>query len=156
MLRDSGLSKHNAMVNRNTNNHPDGQEKRPTKRLKQIHRPDQETPEDTELPSDDTHLHKTTDLETALPPISTDKEAIQAYETARLAETSESQTDQPKWIPGQRSIYVDAFNLALDTVLEDESHLFDDAEREVFEAWRNLDYEAQYLFVSLHSIQTID
>ena len=37
------------------------------------------------------------------------------------------------------------FNLALDTVLDEESHLFDEAEKAVFEQWRALNYEAQYL-----------
>lgn len=44
---------------------------------------------------------------------------------------------------------MDAFNLALDTVLEDEAHLFDSKEMVVFEQWRTLDYEAQYLYVRL-------
>lgn len=42
---------------------------------------------------------------------------------------------------------MDAFNLALDTVLEEESHLFDEAETKVFEDWKALSYEAQYLYV---------
>ncbi|THW72043.1 hypothetical protein D6D19_06859 [Aureobasidium pullulans] len=149
MLRDSSLSKHNAMVNRKTNGASDADAKRPAKRLKQEPRSEAETPDDGELAPVDLGQQKTTDLETALPPIDTDKEAILAYEATRLAESSDSQNDGPKWIPGQRSIYVDAFNLALDTVLEDESHLFDDAEKKVFETWRELNYEAQYLYVRL-------
>ncbi|ERS96111.1 hypothetical protein HMPREF1624_07647 [Sporothrix schenckii ATCC 58251] len=47
------------------------------------------------------------------------------------------------------SIYVDAFNIALDTVLEQEEHLFNEKEKTVFSAWRSLDYEAQYLYVRL-------
>ncbi|EPE02501.1 coiled-coil domain-containing protein mtmr15 [Ophiostoma piceae UAMH 11346] len=47
------------------------------------------------------------------------------------------------------SIYVDAFNIALDTVLEQEEHLFNDREKAVFAAWRQLDYEAKYLYVRL-------
>ncbi|KAK6519513.1 hypothetical protein TWF281_003340 [Arthrobotrys megalospora] len=47
------------------------------------------------------------------------------------------------------SIYVDAFNLALDTVLEEEGYLFDEDEHEVFRRYRGLDYEAQYLYVRL-------
>jgi Fanconi-associated nuclease 1 len=42
---------------------------------------------------------------------------------------------------------VDAFNLALETVLDEEAHLFDEAEMEVFRKWRELDYESQYLCV---------
>jgi hypothetical protein len=47
------------------------------------------------------------------------------------------------------SIYVDAFNLALDTVLKGERHLFSNTEEEVFDRWKSLDYEAQYLLVLL-------
>ena len=91
-----------------------------------------------------------TELESALPPISTDKEAISAYEAARAAEDSwvldlRGRLGQQKWIQGKSSIYVDAFNLALETVLDDEGHLFDEAEKGVFECWRALGYEAQYL-----------
>jgi Fanconi-associated nuclease 1 len=43
------------------------------------------------------------------------------------------------------SVYVDAFNLALDTMLEDEAHLFSWRERGVFACWRGLEYEAQHL-----------
>lgn len=149
MLRDSGLSKHNAMVNRKTAVAASDEAKRPAKRVKQEHASEADSPDDAELAPADHEQHKATDLETALPPIDTDKDAIKAYEATRAAEYSESQKDQPKWIPGQRSIYVDAFNLALDTVLEDESHLFDDAEKKVFHTWRELNYEAQYLYVRL-------
>jgi len=93
-----------------------------------------------------------TDLEQALPPIKTDKEAIQQYEQLRaaggaeLAELNE-RLGKSKWTRGKSSIYVDAFNLALETVLEEESHLFDAAEMKVFTEWRDLSYEAQYLCV---------
>ncbi|KAF2085644.1 hypothetical protein K490DRAFT_46154 [Saccharata proteae CBS 121410] len=94
-----------------------------------------------------------TDLETALPPIRTDKEAIEAYEASRAAEeagsTAEGRLGERKWVKGKSSIYVDAFNLALETVLEEESHLFDEKEMEVFGGWRGLSYEAQYLYVRL-------
>lgn len=46
-------------------------------------------------------------------------------------------------------IYVDAFNIALDTVLEQEEHLFNDREKAVFAAWREISYEAKYLYVRL-------
>ncbi|KAL1894639.1 hypothetical protein Cpir12675_003578 [Ceratocystis pirilliformis] len=49
------------------------------------------------------------------------------------------------WIKGQRSLYVDAFTLTLDTVLTGESHLFDEKELEVFRQWRMLDYQEKYL-----------
>lgn len=94
---------------------------------------------------------KKTDLETAYPPIKTDKEAIAEYEATRAAEEGDVQSiegrlSQRKWIKGKSSIYVDAFNLALETVLQDESHLFDEAEMAVFAHWRELSYEAQYLY----------
>ena len=91
-----------------------------------------------------------TDLESALPPVKTDKEAIADYEAIRAAEEAvpsdlHGRLGQRKWVQGKSSIYVDAFNLALETVLEDEAHLFDEAEMAVFECWRSLSYEAQYL-----------
>jgi len=90
-----------------------------------------------------------TELESALAPVRTDKEAIEEYEA--LKASGEAPVDlkerlhQRSWTKGKSSIYVDAFNLALETVLEDEVHLFDEKELEVFEQWRSLDYEAQYL-----------
>lgn len=93
-----------------------------------------------------------TDLESALPPIDIDKAAIAAYETSDITEgdtSSDERLARRKWVPGRSSIYVDAFNLALDTVLEDESHLFDEAENRLFQCWRDLSYEAQYLYVRL-------
>ncbi len=96
-----------------------------------------------------------TDLENTLPPVKTDKEAIEEYEAFRASQQEEGKEDelssttgrlsQRKWVKGKSSIYVDAFNLALDTVLEDEAHLFDEAELAVFEQWRELSYEGQYL-----------
>ena len=113
--------------------------------------PDAEIP-DSEAESDGETFAPTqkTELESALAPVNTDKEAIAAYEASRAAgEISaaflEDRINQRKWVKGKSSIYVDAFNLALETVLEDESHLFDEAEMAVFENWRGLDYEAQYL-----------
>jgi len=93
-----------------------------------------------------------TDLEQALPPIKTDKEAIKEYEELRASEGAElaelnERLGKSKWTRGKSSIYVDAFNLALETVLEEESHLFDAAEMKVFNEWRALSYEAQYLCV---------
>lgn len=48
----------------------------------------------------------------------------------------------------KRSMYVDAFNLALDTVLQDELHLFSDVEQEVFAKYRSLEYEPQFLYTT--------
>lgn len=101
--------------------------------------------------------HHDTAIESALPPVKTDQDAIDEYEEMRASQLSEEVKDAPSssdqdnrtWVRGRSSIYVDAFNLALDTVLEDESHLFDEKEIAVFEQWRSLDYEAQYLYVRL-------
>ncbi|KAK4039306.1 VRR-NUC domain-containing protein [Parachaetomium inaequale] len=97
-----------------------------------------------------------TAFEDSLPAVATDKEAIEEYEAMRAsqasqddAETASARIDNRQWVRGKSSIYVDAFNLALDTVLEDESHLFDAKEKCVFEQWRALSYEAQYLYVRL-------
>ncbi|KAL9624040.1 MAG: hypothetical protein Q9160_001793 [Pyrenula sp. 1 TL-2023] len=94
-----------------------------------------------------------TDLETSLPPVKTDKEAIEAYEAYRAGQdsgnTSSKRSEERSWQRGRSSIYVDAFTLALDTVLMDESHLFNEAELAVFKEWSNLSYESQYLYVRL-------
>ncbi|KAH8155271.1 uncharacterized protein LAJ45_00281 [Morchella importuna] len=49
----------------------------------------------------------------------------------------------------RKSIYVEAFNLALDTVLKDELHLFSDSEQEIFAKYRSLEYEPQFLYIRL-------
>jgi Fanconi-associated nuclease 1 len=105
---------------------------------------DQEDPESVTV--------RKTDLESALPPIETDAEAIEEYEAFKASQAQEEEGDQTaerlrdrKWVKGKTSIYVDAFNLALDTVLDEECNLFNKAEMEVFRCWRELPYEAQYL-----------
>lgn len=108
---------------------------------------------DSEAESDDEDILQSetrkTELESALPPVKTDKEAIAEYEATRAAEAEgldlNGRLGQRKWVLGKSSIYVDAFNLALETVLEDESHLFGEAEMAVFEQWRDMSYEGQYL-----------
>ncbi|EGE79112.1 VRR-NUC domain-containing protein [Blastomyces dermatitidis ATCC 18188] len=97
-----------------------------------------------------------TDLETALLPIKTDNEAIANYEISKAQEikiekgaTSLQRYEERHWVKGKSSIYVDAFNLALENVLEDEAHLFDETEMAVFNHWRGLPYESQYLYVRL-------
>ncbi|KAL9129403.1 MAG: hypothetical protein Q9217_002134 [Psora testacea] len=94
-----------------------------------------------------------TDLESALVPVKTDKEAIREYEATRAAVAAgldlQGRLGQRKGMPGKSSIYVDAFNLALETVLEEEAHLFDNTERAVFEHWKDLSYEGQYLIKGL-------
>ena len=93
-----------------------------------------------------------TDLESALPPILSDKEAIEEYEAFKASQEQDERKedtgerlDEREWIRGKSSLYVDAFNLALETVLDEESHLFDEAEMDVFRQWRDMKYEAQYL-----------
>jgi len=102
--------------------------------------------------SDDEELlpRRPTELESALAPVKTGKEAIAEYETMKAQEVLipgdlKSRLDQRSWARGKSSIYNDAFNLALETVLEDEGHLFDEKELEVFKQWKELEYEAQYL-----------
>ena len=67
-------------------------------------------------------------LSAALPADARAAAAVQQYDAGR---------------PG--AIYVDAFNLALDTVLATEPHLFAPAEAAVFAAYRALAYAAQHL-----------
>lgn len=115
--------------------------------------PDSDDEHEDDKPDDDRPT--TTQLETVLPPVGTDEEAIEAYEAYKAGqvedapETLHSRMDKMKWVRGSSSIYVDAFNLALETVLEQEGHLFDEAEKTVFDCWQHLDYEAQYLYVRL-------
>ncbi|KFZ01035.1 hypothetical protein V501_10264 [Pseudogymnoascus sp. VKM F-4519 (FW-2642)] len=97
-----------------------------------------------------------TELESALPHLDQGKDAIVDYEAIQLFEKDlniskdlEDNLNSQKLPSGRRSIYVDAFNLALETVLDEESHLFDEREGKVFDEWRGLSYEAQYLYVRL-------
>ncbi|KAL7792972.1 VRR-NUC domain-containing protein [Trichoderma ceciliae] len=97
---------------------------------------------------------RVTDFENALPPTEADQEAIAEYETLKSSQSNAGEENAekktaPLCVNGRSSIYVDAFNLALDTVLEEESSLFSYRETEIFNQWRNLDYEAQYLYVRL-------
>jgi Fanconi-associated nuclease 1 len=100
-----------------------------------------------------------TPFESSLPPIETDQDAVDAYEAASSSQGNRTGNDDSpqarlegrNWVRGRSSIYVDAFNLVLEIVLEDEAHLFDDQERAIFEAWKALSYEAQYLLVCRQS-----
>ncbi|KAF2636219.1 hypothetical protein P280DRAFT_160805 [Massarina eburnea CBS 473.64] len=167
---------HNQTITRSIK-HPestsfDGENERPVKRQKLTASPSKKrhTPKhaNREVPDSDVdedygniekgetdgvEAHKT-DLESALPPVKTDAEAIEEYEAFKASQTetsdgTEERLRDRKWARGKSSIYVDAFNLALDTVLDEESHLFDEPETEVFRMWRDLSYEAQYLYVRL-------
>lgn len=124
---------------------------RPAKRARRDEIPDSESE------SDDGFHHvaengkvKVTDVENALPAADYE-DALKEYEAINSSQTNERNDDgttiqtRPMWMKGRSSIYVDAFNLALDTVLDEESHLFDDKEREVFNQWKELDYEAQFM-----------
>jgi fanconi-associated nuclease 1 len=101
-------------------------------------------------------VEKQTELEISLPPVRTDQKAIEEYEASWAGQVSEEGDDldlqarmkSQRWKKGSSSIYVDAFNLALEAVLVEEAHLFNEAEREVFRYWRGLPYESQYLYVS--------
>jgi fanconi-associated nuclease 1 len=119
--------------------------------------PDSQEEEDFDDESDE-HVRfsdlRPTELEKALVPVKTDKEAITEYELMRAAREViaidlKERLDTRNWTKGRSSIYVDAFNLALETVLEDEAHLFDEMEIEVFNQWKALDYDAQYLLVTM-------
>ncbi|KAL6908580.1 VRR-NUC domain-containing protein [Trichoderma evansii] len=97
---------------------------------------------------------RVTDFENALPPTEASQEAIEEYETLKSSQNNAGEEIPnkkiaPLWIKGRSSIYVDAFNLTLDTVLEEESSLFSSKELEIFNQWKNLNYEAQYLYVRL-------
>lgn len=124
---------------------------RPAKRIKRDEIPDSESEgeDDFQFVTENERL-KVTDFENALP--SADNEdALKEYEAIKSSQNNEVNDDgttiqtRPMWIKGRSSIYVDAFNLALDTVLDEESHLFDDKEKEVFAQWKELDYEAQFM-----------
>ncbi|KAI4203221.1 MAG: hypothetical protein LQ346_001816 [Caloplaca aetnensis] len=119
----------------------------PRTRSKEIADSEAESDEEVQI-----HHGSQTELESALPPVKTDKEAIAEYEATRAAETGldlQGRLGQRQWVPGKSSIYVDAFNLALETVLDEESHLFDKAEMAVFHRWKDMSYEGQYLYVRL-------
>ncbi|KAH0557060.1 hypothetical protein GP486_005154 [Trichoglossum hirsutum] len=137
------------------NFHADGGA-RPAKRLKKVKSSEHLCPSTTSDdcvvdPGDDDTLLPLelgqTSLEAALPSVGTDEDAIEEYEVAQAADIRRRLGEQ-NWTRGRTSIYVDAFNLALETVLEDEGPLFDHAELAVFENWRQLDYEAQYLDIA--------
>ncbi len=115
--------------------------------------PDSEEDDDPDNDSDEDSRfsdQRLTEFESALVPVKTDKEAITEYELMRasgelITTNLKERLDTRNWTKGRSSIYVDAFNLALETVLEDEAHLFDEVEIEVFNKWKALNFDAQYL-----------
>ncbi|PHH59026.1 hypothetical protein CDD81_3928 [Ophiocordyceps australis] len=112
---------------------------------------EQRDPDDCQDEAEEEQRGRTTDVENVLAPTQVDDDAIKEYEDMRSLqlETRVNETDGATWVPAKSSIYVDAFNLALDTVLEDEWQLFNDEELQVFGQWRSLDYQSQYLYVRL-------
>ncbi|KAJ2980417.1 hypothetical protein NUW58_g6947 [Xylaria curta] len=104
--------------------------------------------------AEDANAPRPTAIECSLPQIKLDKQAIEEYQSRKAARgndvsTASSRLDSRAWVKGRSSLYVDAFNLALDTVLNEEIHLFDNKEKKIFEEWRSLNYEAQFLYVRL-------
>ncbi|KAG6013210.1 hypothetical protein E4U54_006977 [Claviceps lovelessii] len=95
-----------------------------------------------------------TAVENVLPPTQINDEAIEEYEHMKASSVERESNEaaektKSSWTRGRSSIYVDAFNLALETVLEEEAVLFDEKEMEVFRQWKQLDYGTQYLYVRL-------
>ncbi|KAI1808363.1 VRR-NUC domain-containing protein [Daldinia bambusicola] len=115
---------------------------------------DDETPQNSDAETE-AHLPRRTAIEDSLPEVKSEKEALEEYESFRASqeanspETAASRLDSRKWVRGKTSLYVDAFNLALSTVLGEESHLFDEKEMHIFDQWGKLSYEAQFLYVRL-------
>ncbi|KAF1837512.1 hypothetical protein BDW02DRAFT_518837 [Decorospora gaudefroyi] len=174
-LNPRSPSIHNQMITRFIK-HPkstnfDGEQDRPAKRHKTGHSntPKKAPPtprrtpkrevldsdtEDDGNKTDEEEQERKTDLESALPHVKTGEDAVKEYEAFKASQEEETvgadeRLEKRAWVRGKSSLYVDAFNLALDTVLDEESHLFDEAETEVFRVWRNVGYEAQYLYVRL-------
>lgn len=124
------------------------------KELNNIESPGMDTPDihqlDVQLETADAPSNSQTELESSLPAIKTDIEAIEEYESSQQQEDGSEpdlhgRLQNGGWRKGRSSIYVDAFNLALETVLDEEAHLFSEPELEVFRRWKDLSYEAQYL-----------
>ncbi|KAI1382271.1 VRR-NUC domain-containing protein [Hypoxylon crocopeplum] len=113
---------------------------------------DDETSQQSEAEAD---LPRRTAIESSLPEVKSSKEALEEYENFRASQgdedtaTAASRLGSRKWVRGKTSLYVDAFNLALTTVLAEESHLFDEKEMYIFDQWNKLSYEAQFLYVRL-------
>ncbi|KAI1431651.1 VRR-NUC domain-containing protein [Xylaria sp. CBS 124048] len=104
--------------------------------------------------SENVRVSGPTAIESSLPEIEPNEQAIEEYQKLKSSQEDDATSTSSRfhsraWVRGKSSLYVDAFNLALDTVLEEESHLFDDKEIRVFEEWKSLNYEAQFLYVRL-------
>ncbi|KAI1780075.1 VRR-NUC domain-containing protein [Hypoxylon cercidicola] len=119
----------------------------------------------SEVGDDEASLHseaevdppRRTAIESSLPEVKSEREALEEYENFQASQSNgnkdaasaASRLDSRKWVRGKTSIYVDAFNLALGTVLDEEFHLFDEKEMYIFDQWNKLSYEAQFLYVRL-------
>lgn len=115
--------------------------------------PDSLTDDDVEKGSEleDAHTARPTAIETCLPETKSGKQATEEYQDFKAsqedaADSASARLDSRAWVKGKSSIYVDAFNLTLDTVLDEEAHLFNDKETQIFKEWRSLSYEAQFLY----------
>lgn len=154
----SQSSRNELESNSNLNLQKEATDSRPSKRVKRVHsRPSlgskdkgkgkETAPEDSE--KDDSQISADIDaaafddpdggLDASLPAADDNDEVVQEY------------TRTGKY---RRSMYVDAFNLALDTVLQDELHLFSDAEQDIFAKYRSLEYEPQFLY-AIHDHLTL-
>ncbi|KAI0851510.1 VRR-NUC domain-containing protein [Daldinia vernicosa] len=119
---------------------------------------DEDTPHNSEAEGEgdaEADAPRRTAIEDSLPEIKSGKEALEEYEKFKASQddsgsaSAASRLDSRKWVRGKTSLYVDAFNLALGTVLDEESHLFDDKEMHIFGRWNKLSYGAQFLYVRL-------
>lgn len=88
-------------------------------------------------------------IDTPSPPPEPDRDNSDVTSSLPPLPDNEDQSERPSK-SGKRtytsSIYVDAFNLALNTVLKDEAYLFSEEEAEVFAKYRSFEYEAQHLY----------
>lgn len=88
-----------------------------------------------------------TDFESSLPAVPDEAVEYESDTDDRDENRSlHERLENGRWQKWKSSIYLDAFILALETVLEEETHLFNEAEMEVFRQWKELPYESQYLY----------
>lgn len=129
---------------------------------------DDDTPQNSEAEAEaeaevdaEADVPRRTAIEDSLPETKSGKEALEEYENFRASQddggsaSAASRLDSRKWVRGKTSLYVDAFNLALGTVLDEESHLFDDKEMYIFGQWNKLSYDAQFLYVTYEAHSSI-
>ncbi|KAK9237950.1 VRR-NUC domain-containing protein [Lipomyces kononenkoae] len=83
-----------------------------------------------------------------------DDDVIDAFDESYTLSTNsqtEEENEDSQEVEGRQwgTLYVDAFMSALNTVLENESYLFDENEHSVFEAFKNLEDDSKKLYVRL-------